>query len=117
MTSWTPRARNGTATRQVIAMKTYARAGIGLIVALPARSTVWPGHFAQESGAYQSTRKSGWALGGRLPAPSHDDLPRAIDLLIDLPAGTDQSIDVFLIFRDVRVLANHRLALSRTSRA
>jgi hypothetical protein len=44
---------NGTATRQVIAMKTYARLGIGLIVALPAFRTVLPADFGLESGGYQ----------------------------------------------------------------
>jgi hypothetical protein len=34
-------------------MKKYARAGIGLIVALPALRTVFPRKFGQESLAYQ----------------------------------------------------------------
>src|SRR2546430_1668781 len=94
-------------------MKAYARPGIGLILALPALRTVLPGDLGQESGAYQSARTSGCTLGGRLPEPPHDDLPGAVDLLVDLPTGAHQAIDVLLVFANVDVLADHRLALAR----
>src|SRR5258705_10901307 len=98
-------------------MKTYARAGIGLIVALPALRTVLPGDLGQESGGYQSARTSGRTFDGRLPEPPHDDLPGAVDLLVDLPPGAHQAIDVLLVFANVDVLADHRLAPARPSGA
>src|SRR6266571_7226501 len=98
-------------------MKRYARPGIGLIVALPALRTVLPGDFGQESGRYQSIRKSGWAFRGRPPQPSHDDLLGTIHLLVDRPACADQTLYIVSVFADVVVLADHRLALTWTSGA
>src|SRR5438105_13099589 len=96
-------------------MKTYARAGIGLIVALPAFRNVLPGGFGQESGGYQSTRRSGWTFGRRLAEPPHDDLLGPVDLLVDLPPRSHESVDIFLVFANVRVLADHQCALSWTA--
>ena len=93
----------------------YARAGIGLIVALPAFRNVLPGGFGQESGGYQSPRGSGWTFGRRLAEPPHDDLLGPVDLLVDLPPRSHESVDIFLVFANVRVLADHQFALSWTA--
>jgi len=53
----------------------------------------------------------------RLANPPDDDLLRPIDLLVDLPPRAHETVDVLLIFADVGVLADHRIALARTTRA
>src|SRR5205823_13758927 len=80
--------------------------GAGLAVQLASTS----------ANARESFLRSGWALGGRLPEPSHDDLVGAVDLLVDLPTHADPSIDVRLAFPYVGVLADHRLTLPRPTR-
>src|SRR5207249_5017030 len=69
---------------------------------------------SRSANARGSFLRSGWTFGGRLPEPSHDDLVGPIDLLVDLPARPHQTVDVLLVFPDVGVLADHRLALPRT---
>ena len=86
-----------------------------VIVALPAFRNVLPGGFGQESGGYQSPRGSGWTFGRRLAEPPHDDLLGPVDLLVDLPPRSHESVDIFLVFANVRVLADHQFALSWTA--
>src|SRR5207253_5589577 len=73
-----------------------------------------PGWFRAGIRRLSVALRSGLSFGGRLPEPSNDDLVRSIDLLVDLPSRSHQSVDVLLIFPHVGILADHRLALSGT---
>ena len=69
---------------------------------------------ARNQGPISATEFSGFYVL-RLSEPPYDYLLRPIDLLVDLPTRANESIDVFLIFADVGVLAEHRFALARPS--
>jgi len=99
----------GAGEREGLAAGCVGGTGLGVGAGMQAAS--------RTASASDSFLRSGWTFGRGLPEPSHDDLFRAVELVVDLPPRADQPVDVRLVFPDARVLADHRLALAGTWRS